>query len=500
MARDQMQEVILVEVADLDRDDVVRASGADGEADGGAQTRDRVVRGLRRGWPLVAGLLVLLVAVGAAAAVRTRDRAARLAALPGVLAPLDPSLRELWREPMRGWGQLAAIGGDVVLFGRDDQGAAAIVSLDGTTGEHRWEVPLPEVTATGDVWCAALDDAGGDRAAHLVCRLVSTSVIDAQDGSYRPDGAARLVVLDSRTGQRVAERTMDSPDVSVEPLGRDLIITEVLADGRAEVTREGAVTGEVLWTFRSAEPLRKPSGGPLWFFPVVQHGVIVANGPVTWAFALDGTVLGEWHLQGGDWAVRGGWGLDVSVLPDGRFAVGESGGVGLSDDQYGTVSTTDARDGYPIPGPVLKPVVDDGSAADILFCTPTGSGGLVAMDLATGARLWRFASIPWGSALVLDGRLIAVVDRALVAFGARSGQVLWRADVPMGNHAGQVLTDGHAVLVPMFDPAQGAVLTAFDPADGRARWTRRLPSGTNYLAAADGRLLALTDRDLVALG
>jgi len=502
MAHGQMQEVILIEVTDLDRDGVGRGSGepdARGRAPGWDGRRAQVVRGLRRWWPFVAGVLAVLLAIGITSAVRTRDRAARLAALPGVLAPLDSSLHVLWRAPMRGWGQLLALDGSVVLFGRDDQGAAAIVSLDGTTGEERWSVPLPDVTVTGDVSCNALDDAARGRAAHLVCRLVSASVIDAEDGIYRPAGTTRLVVLDSRTGRQVADRTMDDPGVSVEPFGRDLILTGVLRDGRAQVTRQAAVTGEVRWTFRSTDPL-KGQQGPTWLYPSVQHGVIVVNGPVTWAFAPDGTMLGEWHLRGGDWAVRGGWGLDVTVLPDGRFAVGESGGVGLSDDQYGTVSTTDARDGYPIPGPVLEPIVDDGSAATILFSTPSGSGGVVATDLATGTRLWRFASVPWGSALVLDGRLIAVVSRELIAFDTRTGRVLWRVAVPMGNHSGQVLTDGRSILVPMFDLGRGAVLTAFDPADGRTHWSTRLPSSTTFLAVADGRLVALTDRDLIALG
>lgn len=507
MARVQMQDVILVEVADLGRDDVAHVPGDDdggeegnGSASGRTRTSGRAWRRLRRWWPLAAGLVVLLVGGSVSAGLRVRDRTARLAALPGVLAPLDPSLRELWRVPMRGWGQVGTGGGDVLLFGRDDQGQDAVEMLDGTTGERRWVTSLPELTTTGDVWCVPLDDAGRGDAAHIVCKLVASSMIDAQDGYYRPEGAARLVVLDASTGRRVAERTMDSPDVFAEPLGRDLIVAEVLADGHAKVTRQAAVTGEVRWTFRSAQPLREPSGGPVWLYPSVQHGVIVANGPVTWAFAADGTVLGEWHLEGGDWAVRGGWGLDVTVLPDGRFAVGESGGVGLSDDQYGTVSTTDARDGFPIPGPVLQPVVDDGSAPNILFTVPTGSGGLVALDPATGERLWEFHSIPWGDALVLDGRLFAVVGRSLRAFDARSGHPLWTADVPMGNHSQQVLTDGRVILVPVFDPELGTAVTAFDPADGRKRWTAQLPTGVSYLAVADGRLLAMTDRDLIALG
>ena len=72
---------------------------------------------------------------------------------------------------------------------------------------------------------------------------------------------------------------------------------------------------------------------------------------------------------------------------------------------------------------------------------------------------------------------------------------VWNADILMGNHSQQVLTDGRVVLVPMFDPERGAILVAFDPEDGSKRWSAALPEGVNYLVAVEGRLL-----DLVALG
>jgi len=83
---------------------------------------------------------------------------------------------------------------------------------------------------------------------------------------------------------------------------------------------------------------------------------------------------------------------------------------------------------------------------------------------------------------------------------AHSGRTLWTVDVPLGNHAQQVLTDGRAVLVPALDPTLGQVMTAFDPSDGRERWSARLPAGVDFFDVVDGRLLAMTDQDLVALG
>jgi len=488
-----MQEVLLVEVVDLDSAAVVHGSAE--LADRGP-ARDRVVRALRRRWPVAAGLVVLLLVGAVAAGVRARDRVARLAAQPGVLAPLDPSLHEVWREPMRGWGQLITVGGDILLFGPDEHQAAAVVSFDGITGRQKWSAPLPEMPGRGDVRCVALGGARPADAARVACRVLPVSSVGADEG---PAGPATLVVLDASTGRRVAQHRLDSVNVSIVPFGSDLVLTEVGADGHATVQRADPITGQVRWTFRSAQPLRSPSG-PFWFDPSVQHGVIVANGPVTWAFAPDGKVLGEWHLQGGDWSVTGGWGLNVTVLPDGRFAVGESGGVGLTDADYGTVSTTAARDGFRIPGPVLSPSVDDGSAPGILFTVPTGHLGAIAFDFGTGKRMWESNWAHVGGALVLDGRLIAMTGGRLLAVDARSGRQLWSVEVPRGNYGEQLFTDGRVVVVPMYDPDRGAVLTAFAAADGREQWMASLPAGTNHFEVSNHRLVALTDQDLVALG
>ncbi len=514
-----MREVVLVEVVEPGPDDVLRARGEPGDPDRDTSTvesprvdtpiRERALRGLRhlrhlrhlrRWWPVAAGLPLVLVVGGAISGIRADDRAARLATISEVLAPIDASLRELWHEPLRGWGQVDSIGRDVVLFGYDDQRSAAVVSLDGTTGERRWQAPLPEVAGTGDVRCVALGMPGDDRVADVACLLAGASRLDAQDGNYSPVGSARLVVLDGKTGKRVAQRTMASTSVTMAALGRDLVVAEILRNNHALVTREDPVSGRPRWTFRSTDPLPESGGSPPWLFTSIQHGVILLGGPVTLALGPDGTVLGEWHLLGGDRAAIGGWGPEVTVLPDGRFAVGQSGGVWSSEAHYGTVSTGDRRDGYSISGPLVVPMVDDGSAPDVIFVRPVDENGLVAVDSATGKQLWASRWAPGGRSLLLDGRLIAIAHQKMTAVDAHSGHLLWSVDMPLGDHAQQVLTDGRTLLVPTFDPERGAVMTTFDPSDGRERWSATLPSGVDFLDVVDGRLLAMTDQELVALG
>ena len=494
MARGQLQDVLLVEV-DLDAARVAPGarSCAIGNLVGGGPARRS--RRARRWWPVAAVLVAGLMVGGLTSGMRARDRADRLAALPGGLVALRPSVHEAWRVPMRGWGQVAAWGDDLILFGPDAGGAEAVVSFVAATGVQRWLTPLPAATAPGEVWsCTPLVTA-----AYVVCRVAIPADLDEQRGVTPTAERTQIVVLDAGTGALMAQRTTLGAGASFAPLGRDLVVSEVLPDGHARVSRQDPVTGEVRWTFRSSRALQT-LGASTRLSPSVQHGVVVVSGPVTWALSAEGSLLGEWNLQGGEWAVRGGWGLDLTVLPDGRFAVGESGGVGLSDADYGTVSATDARDGFRINGPVLDPVADDGSATDVLLTVPRGLGGVVAQDAATGKPLWSDGNMPWGSAVVLDRRLIVVVGRELRALDVHSGEVLWRVQIPRGNHAEQVFTDGRVTLVPRYDLAQGPCLAAFDPADGRALWTARLEPGVTRLEARGGRLVELTGRDLIVLG
>ena len=217
-------------------------------------------------------------------------------------------------------------------------------------------------------------------------------------------------------------------------------------------------------------------------------------------------MLGEWHLTGGDQASAGGWFLDVAVLPDGRFAVGESGGASSPGQEYGTVSSSDARDGFPIPGPVLQPGVDDGSAADLLLTTARNGAGVVALDAGTGNRRWESPTTLKGGTILLDGRLIgiarsptAVTGIELTALDTRTGRLLWTVRLPAAGQPEQVLTDGRLLVVPMYAPEAGAVLVAFDPADGRSRWRVQVPARLHHLAVVDRRLYALTEGELIAL-
>lgn len=90
--------------------------------------------------------------------------------------------------------------------------------------------------------------------------------------------------------------------------------------------------------------------------------------------------------------------MDVTVLADGRFVMG--GSHYPSDHPYGTVSASDADDGFPIDGPLLALEVDDGRASDLLLTVPEESCEIIALDARTGERVWSAAATPRTEALV----------------------------------------------------------------------------------------------------
>ena len=399
----------------------------------------------RRRWLLAGALVLLLAAVAVVDVIGARDRAAHLAAVVGVLEPVDSSLRERWIQP-GGWQHPAVHGPDLMVSLFNDRGdALRLVATDIVTGEQRWDVALPEGIFEAGVACRALG-ADGEVSTHIACRLDVPAAAGAEFPAYGPRSEARLVVLDAQTGETVGDRSLDHGFGTVETLGSDILVTTVLADGRVRVTREEPSTGRVRWSVQSEQPLPGAGSGPGPDAPEtdVAHGVIAVSGPMAMALSEEGEVLGEWPVE----AQAAAGPVELTVLADGRFVVGTP--KVQADVPYGTVSTSDARDGFPIDGPVLELDVDDGSASDLLLTTSEGAGEIVALDARTGEPRWSAAATPTSGALLLDHRLITTVGSDLVALDTRTGTRLWTAaNGPQAEH--DLLTDGDVVLVPTLD-------------------------------------------------
>jgi outer membrane protein assembly factor BamB len=258
------------------------------------------------------------------------------------------------------------------------------------------------------------------------------------------------------------------------------------------------VTARPRWTFRSAGPVGAATASTV---PVVEvrHGVVAVSGPGAWALDPgDGRLLGEWSPQRPGSLADVDPSVDLRVLPGPRFVVGEPDAGGLDSEPYGTISTSDARDGAHVPGPVVDPVVDDGSADDLLLVAPPGRGRVVAVDPATGR--WRWQADARGEVVVLDGRLHARAGSAVTAVDVETGRIVWRTEMGTRRSSRDLLTDGRVLLVPTSSPDGAPTLTALGLDDGRARWTVPAPSRIEEYHVLDGRLVAVTDEAAVGLG
>ncbi|WNB84284.1 hypothetical protein [Cellulomonas sp. ATA003] len=124
----------------------------------------------RRLWALAA-VLVLAVAVAAVVDSRRSDAAlVDLRGLPGVLAPVDGPVRELWRADGLSMWQTARIDGLLVGPAQIELGRVDAVGLAEATGAVVWRTPLvTEGERAGGVTCA-VPEVGGPAGRRTVRR------------------------------------------------------------------------------------------------------------------------------------------------------------------------------------------------------------------------------------------------------------------------------------------------------------------------------------------
>jgi outer membrane protein assembly factor BamB len=456
-------------------------------------------RGPGRRWMVMVAVLALLATVAVVQGARDRERAARLAATPGLLAVTTSAPQPSWSIP-GGSGHLLAARADLLVAGFLEDGEQRLVANDAATGERRWQTSLAQVPIGQSLACHLLGPGDRGTSTHVVCTLAAPRPADVGYPGHGPGSEQRLVVLDAATGQVLRDRSLGLGFVAMTVDAGDVVLADMAQDGRVRAVRQDPVTGEVRWTFVSDDPLPGVGDGVGPPAPEVrvEHDVVVLEGPVSWALSADGDVLVRWR-SGGPAAPGTGGPLEVTTLPDGRFAVGDPGFAREDGARYGAVATAAGSDRFPIDGPVLPLVVDDGSAADVLLTVPPGTGLVVALDRRTGDRLWEVARSGGGDAMVLDGRLLVTSRNRVVAVDARTGRELWTALHDRVVPDQQLLTDGRVVMVPTQDGGSASI-TALVPADGRVRWTAPGPPAVREYLVVDGGLFALTDERLVRMG
>lgn len=474
----------------LDEDGVpVRAVGMD-EPRAGATARSGVrppapsTRSRRRRRWLPAGVVLVLLVGGVALVVdrldarRDADRLAALAAVPFVLEPLDAGLGELWRVSAE---HLVGELGDMLVLAVQD----GLIGVDAATGQRLWE------RRTGTESCEPLAETPfGPDHRELVAGAERLLCVRAQRVGTANESTT-AVLVDPRTGRDGPSILMGGSAIAQVVVGDEVVLVNERARGVVEVVRWDPVTGGARWRTRS-EPDVLLDGYETYWWDEYVFGITGGNG--TFAVSLE---TGERVPAGPEDAVV----LREEVtLPDGGRAVWKHPFSASVRPPGGQVVGADGEHRYDLPGRPFAPLVDDGSAPDVLLVEAPPSG-IAGLDAVTGQERWEtIMKAPSGSPVLRVGAVVVVrADGSSVALDPRTGEVLWevahRGD-DLSRAAG--LTDGLVVLLWHQDDGAGS-LVAHDLQDGTEAWRVGLPPGARVAAATPAGRLVVTGRGWVSV-
>lgn len=461
--------------------------------------RDRVANGprdprraRRRSFWIVAAVLVVAAAVGVTSAVMTaedqrreRDRRDALADVPGLLPPLDGPLTEAWTVPD---ARLAAVGRDVVVL--DAPRGVRLTGVDLRTGGQAWtrRVADDEVCTTlGAESTLVRPGTGSGPDELLACHRFFATVEGSRVAVGDP---ASVAVLDVATGTQVA--TVPTPaDVLGAVLAGDDVVVASLDEAGAVVVARWALPGSPdgsarqIWSRRLPEPLERMDRGG-WVFRVeadlVRVGTVgsapldLVTGEPRPGAARDGVLYTmQAPLPGGarvEWDVDGA----ARVTGESRLVPAEGGDVVELD---GVPWRADVSDDS-VPGVLL--LRRGSSLFDTLYDTASGTGGVVAVDTASGVDLWSGGRMAGMVALVqLDGILVTAGAGKVVAVDVRDGDVVWQDTAGGVGTRPNGLTDGAVVVLSQGAGAEVA-LVARDLRTGVERWQVPLHDDGGYLS------------------
>jgi outer membrane protein assembly factor BamB len=444
--------------------------------DGSVEWADGLDAGVAQG-PLVTGKHILVQdhdgvvhAYGSDGGVEWQSRgrgvaSAPMAASDGVVITTDDGEaltaydttdgRRLWRHRLPKLDTPPVIvGGEVLVATRDGE----VHVLGRTDGRllDRWTLPEPlrDARLRVDIPPALVGDT-----------VVLTAVLSKVDGTalfaypVGPDAKSSPV-------PRVLRRPV--PGTPLEPavlVGDDLVMAvneELLKVGPAgagerlhhspDGLQTGATVSDGIVVARSNEQVqgrRLTDGELLWKAPggTPDFGSVPATDGSTVFFGVSGSGLSAVDLHSGEprWSTPIPTQVTTPaplVLPGGDVVYG-GGGLARYDEATGRQEWQ-----HPDLHLVAPPAHDDGTvlAAGI---SPAGPPLFVAVDAATGRRLWEheMTDPPYYLApAASDGVVVGVDARTVVARDVRTGAELWTVALPRGAAGAPLVTDGHVFL------------------------------------------------------
>jgi outer membrane protein assembly factor BamB len=414
-------------------------------------------------WLVASVTLVVCALVVTQAVLDRREdaRVAALAAIPGIVPPVDASIGVLWRadpELATALQSGAVVEGVLVGGTQDPSGAPLVVGLDPDTGAVAWRTPVDLPTATGasvssaspDLWISCTPVAHGD--SHV-------AACTAQQYGEEVEGVPELSVwvVDPADGQVLADRQVPGT-WGLAFVDDALVVARPLTGttNRWQVEATEVVSGEPRWTWTTPTGTgdQEPSGtASLQSFE--DHLVLVVD-TRAWALTPAGEPVVDVTLDPSSW---------LQPARAGAFIESRWG----SSVYSGTLLLADGSR-VPIDETAGWLAVDDGTAPDILLTVgqaPGGADGLSGRSARTGERLWHVSGSIVTS-LLLDGTVYVATSDALVAVDAATGDVRWRTEI---DHMPQQLsTDGRYLLL----PGPGVTLEAYTLTDGELAWTADL--------------------------
>lgn len=450
---------------------------------------------VRRWWFVAAAGAVVLGLAGVQWVVDAREDAAvaRLAAVPGVLAPVGDHLdvvRHLGEAETRALQSSIPVGEDAwasIRVGSD--GSQSFTATDLRTGAEIWSTPLlgphpgraaGREKSTGG-GCEA-GDAGADEVpTWAVCTVTdgysTFSIASGQETV--PATTTRVAVLDTTDGHLVTGWDMaHDAQVGVLP---GLVLVGLRREGDVEIVAHDARTGAERWRHRDTPAPNTSQPTLSWSFDTAGDVVAYADGEHLTVLSAAGEVVRT----------------DLRSAPAGTLSTDPATGLpilwSLSSD--GSATTLLARDADPardrlLLGRLVHRTVDDGSVPGLVL---TAGDRLYAWDEDTGRARWDTELLAGFTALIARGRVVVCDSTEVVALDGDTGEEQWRAEAPGCSFSG-LATDGRDVLVPSIASGTGGPggVAAFDLATGER--TRRLgfPDGIVQAQVLGRHLLGLS--------
>lgn len=273
--------------------------------------------------------------------------------------------------------------------------------------------------------------------------------------------------------------------------------------GFGELVALDAATGAVAW--------RQRLDAPLTGAPAVDGNAVYAVGRDGSAAALavdTGRIL--WQVPGTP-SASGMIGASSPAIGDGEvyfpFASGEIAAVAKDGGERtwgAAVAGKRLGRAYAVVGDITgDPVISGG-----VIYAGTAAGRTVAIDAATGMRLWTANEGALNPPLVVGGSVFVVNDEArLVRLDGGTGAVIWSVEMPYFTndkakkrkgifaHYGPVLAGGRIVVASsdgalrLFDPTNGAMVASVDIPGGAAS-APALAQGLLFVVGGRGQLHA----------